>query len=159
MQIADKKVVGFHFKLTNDKGELIDSSEDHPAMMYIHGQGNILPGLEKVLTGKEEGDNFTLTLQPAEGYGERDENLVKTMPRDEIKGTAKIGVGTEFEVEFPSGSKMVTVTAIEGGNVTIDGNHPLAGEVLTFEIDVAEVREPTSDELTHGHVHGPGGAH
>lgn len=159
MQITDNKVVGFHFKLTNDKGELIDSSADQPALRYIHGQGNILPGLEKALTGKEEGDSFMLTLQPDEGYGVRDENLVKTMPRSEIKGTAEVAVGTEFEAEFPSGPKMVTVTAIEGDNVTIDGNHPLAGEVLTFEIDVAEVREPTADEHTHGHVHGPGGAH
>lgn len=159
MQIADKKVVGFHFKLTNDKGELIESSANHPPLMYIHGQGNIIAGLENALTGKSTGDSFTLTLQPDEGYGERDEELVQTLPRSEIKGSAAIAVGTEFETEFPSGPKMVTVTAIEGENVTIDGNHPLAGEALTFEIDVAEVRDPTAEEQTHGHVHGPGGAH
>ena len=159
MQVADDTVVSVHFSLTDADGELIDRSADQEPLAYLHGRGNLIPGLENALAGKAAGENFTLTLEPEQAYGEYDRELVQTIPVSDLEGVDDIEQGMQLETENPDGPKTVWVSKIEGDQVTLDGNHPLAGETLTFEIELVEVREPTENELTHGHVHGPGGHH
>ncbi len=158
MQIADNTVVELNYKLTID-GELIDESEAGHPLAYIHGNGNLIPGMENALTGKSTGDKFSLTLEPKDAYGEYDDALSMKVDRSELSGIDNLEVGLQLEAEFPEGTKVATVKAIDGDEVTIDGNHPLAGERLNFEIEVVGVRAATKEELAHGHPHGPGGAH
>jgi len=158
MQIADNKVVMLNYTLTVD-GEVVDKSEAGDPLAYLHGDGNIISGLENALTGKSEGDNFTITLEPSEAYGDIDEALVMKVDRSQFSSEDPIEVGMQFEAQFPDGSEVATVQAIDGDDITVDGNHPLAGKSLTFEVEVAGVRAATEEELVHQHVHGPGGAH
>ena len=155
MQIADNKVVALHYTLTNVHGETIDSSVDQPPLAYLHGHGNLIAGLEQAVTGKIVGDKLTVTLQPEEGYGLYDEALVEKLPRSAFQGVEEIQVGMQFQAQYPSGHRVVTIIKIEGDEITIDGNHPLADEIPTFEIEVAEIREATEEELAHGHAHSP----
>ena len=159
MQIAQDKVVLIHYTLKNDSGEVIDSSSGGDPLAYIHGQGNIVPGLEKALEGKQVGDTLSVKVGPAEGYGERDDKLVQQVPRRQF-GSANVQPGMQFHAQTSGGhTRVVTVTRIVGDMVMVDGNHPLAGENLNFDVEVTEVREPSEEELAHGHVHGPGGHH
>jgi len=159
MQIAQQKVVLIHYTLRNDAGEVIDSSSGGDALAYLHGQGNIIPGLEKALEGKQAGDKLSVKIGPAEGYGERDAKLVQQVPRRQFGG-ANVQPGMQFHAQTSQGNaRVVTVTGIVGDMVTVDGNHPLAGENLNFDVEVADVRDATAEELEHGHVHGPGGHH
>lgn len=159
MQIAQDKVVLIHYTLTNDAGETIDSSSGGDPLAYIHGQGNIIPGLEKALEGKQSGDKLSVKVAPAEGYGERDDKLVQQVPKRQFGG-ANLKPGMQFHAQTSHGhARVVTVVRIQGDMVTVDGNHPLAGETLNFDVEVADVREATHEELEHGHVHGPGGHH
>ena len=158
MQIADNTVAELNYKLTVD-GELIDESYDGQPLAYIHGNGNLIPGMENALTGKSVGDKFSITLEPKEAYGEYDDALSTKVDRSELSGIDNLEVGLQLEAQFPDGTQMATVQAIDGDEVTIDGNHPLAGETLNFEIEVMGVRVATEEELAHGHPHGPGGAH
>jgi len=157
MQIAEKKVVGIHYKLTNDAGEVLDSSENAQPLLFIYGIGMLIPGLENALLGKKAGDKMQVTVQPEDGYGKRDDNLVQQVPKAQFDEAEGIQIGMQFQVETQDGAIVVTVTEIGEENVTIDGNHPLAGMVLHFDVNVEEVREATQEELDHGHVHGPGG--
>jgi FKBP-type peptidyl-prolyl cis-trans isomerase SlyD len=159
MQIAQDKVVLIHYTLRNDAGELLDSSSGGDALAYLHGQGNIIPGLEKALAGRQAGDKLSVKIEPAEGYGERDSKLVQQVPRRQFGG-ANVAPGVQFHVQTSQGNtRVVTVTRIVGDMVIVDGNHPLAGQNLNFDVEVAEVRDATAEELEHGHVHGPGGHH
>jgi FKBP-type peptidyl-prolyl cis-trans isomerase SlyD len=156
MLIAQDKVVLIHYTLTDDAGKVLDSSSSGEPLAYLHGQGNIIPGLEKALDGKRAGDKLNVRVEPAEGYGVRDDSLVQQVPRR----APNVQPGMQFHAQSAQGqTRVVTVTRIQGDMVTVDGNHPLAGEVLNFDVEVAEVREPTGEELEHGHVHGPGGHH
>ncbi len=157
MEIAEKKVVGIHYKLTNDAGEVLDSSENAQPLLFIHGIGMLIPGLENSLTGKSTGDKLKVTVQPDDGYGKRDDSLVQQVPKTQFDESEKIEIGMQFQVETQEGAIVVTVTEIGDDAVTIDGNHPLAGMVLHFDVSIEEVREATQEELDHGHVHGPGG--
>lgn len=157
MQIAEKKVVGIHYKLTNEAGEVLDSSENAQPLLFIHGIGMLIPGLENALTGKATGDKMQVTVQPEDGYGVRDQGLVQQVPKAQFDESEEIQVGMQFQVETQEGAIVVTVTEIGDDTVTIDGNHPLAGMVLNFDVSVEEVRDATQEELDHGHVHGPGG--
>jgi FKBP-type peptidyl-prolyl cis-trans isomerase SlyD len=157
MQIAEKKVVGIHYKLTNEAGEVLDSSENAQPLLFIHGIGMLIPGLENALTGKTTGDKMQVTVQPEDGYGVRDQGLVQQVPKAQFDESEEIQVGMQFQVETQEGAIVVTVTEIGDDTVTIDGNHPLAGMVLNFDVSVEEVRDATQEELDHGHVHGPGG--
>lgn len=159
MQISDEMVAEIHYRLTNAEGQLIDHSEQDQPLAYVHGKGNIIPGLERALDGKSKGDKFSLTLEPDDAYGGYDEALRQQVHRSEFTGVEELEVGMQFHAEFPSGKRVATVSALEGDQVTIDGNHPLAGETLSFDIEVAGVRQATQEELGHGHAHGPGGAH
>ncbi len=148
-----------HYTLTNNKGEVLDSSQGGDPLTYLHGSGNIIPGLEKALTGKQVGDKLQVTVEPAEGYGVHDEALVQQVPKRAFQGVPNIEPGMTFHAQSSQGPMRVTVTAVQGDMVTVDGNHPLAGETLNFDVEITEVRAATLEEIAHGHVHGPGGHH
>jgi FKBP-type peptidyl-prolyl cis-trans isomerase SlyD len=159
MEITQQRVVTIHYTLTNDAGEVLDSSRGAEPLAYLHGAGNIIPGLENALAGKRAGDKLSVRVEPAQGYGERDDRLVQHVPRRAFQGIAEIQPGMSFHAESSNGPMRVTVTRVAGDMVTVDGNHPLAGEPLNFDVEVADVRAATEEELSHGHVHGPGGHH
>lgn len=157
MQIAQNSVVAFHYTLTNDAGEVLDSSEGREPLTYLHGAGNIIPGLEKELEGRSAGDKLNAVVSPAEGYGETQPQLVQEVPRDAFQGVDNVEPGMQFQAQTQGGPLMVTVTKVEGDTVTVDGNHPLAGQTLNFAVEIASVREASQEEIEHGHVHGEGG--
>jgi FKBP-type peptidyl-prolyl cis-trans isomerase SlyD len=125
----------------------------------LHGAGNIIPGLEDALEGKTVGDKLNVAVVAAEAYGLRDDSLVQELPSNMFSGIDNIEVGMEFHAETEQGLQVVTVTKVEGDQVTIDGNHPLAGVDLNFDVEITEVRAATEEELNHGHAHGAGGHH
>ncbi|MEY3038489.1 MAG: hypothetical protein RL143_1056 [Pseudomonadota bacterium] len=159
MQIADKSVVSIHYTLTNVLGETIDSSVGQEPLVYLQGAQNIIAGLEAALVGKTVGDSLQVTVEPAEGYGEIREELIQEVDRSAFQGVDEIDVGMQFMAQTPWGEQPVTVIKVEGEMVTLDGNHPLAGETLNFDVEVVEVRAATTEEVEHGHVHGAGGHH
>ncbi len=158
MTIKTNSVVRLHYTLKDDAGAVIDRSAEQP-LTYMHGHGNLVPGLERELEGKSAGEQFSVTVPPAEGYGERNDELVQKVPRRALKGLSKISVGMRLQAQTPEGTRALTVTKVAGDMVTLDGNHPLAGQNLNFDIVIEEVREATAEEISHGHVHGPGGHH
>lgn len=159
MNITDNCVASFHYTLTDSTGKVLDSSEGQEPLSYLHGAGNIIPGLEKALLGKTAGDKLNVAVTAAEAYGERDNTMVQELPTSMFSGVDQIEVGMEFHAETEHGLQVVTVTAVENDTVTIDGNHPLAGVDLNFDVEVTEVRDASPEELTHGHAHGAGGHH
>ncbi len=159
MQIENQKVVSIHYTLTNEAGQVLDSSENQEPLAYIHGHGNIIPGLENALLGLTKGEKLKVTVAPADGYGERDDSMVQSVPRSAFQGVDDIKPGMQFQAQSPEGIQLVTVVSVEGDEVTLDGNHPMAGITLIFDVEITDVRDPTAEELDHGHVHGPGGHH
>lgn len=159
MQVQKHKVVGIDYKLTDGSGNLIDSSTDHGPLHYIQGTGSLIPGLEAALEGKKAGDSLKVTIAAKDGYGERNNALCQTVPKSQFESTEELEVGMQFEVETDQGELVVSVTKIEGDQVTVDGNHPLAGMELHFDVQVKEVRDATAEEIAHGHVHGEHGHH
>jgi FKBP-type peptidyl-prolyl cis-trans isomerase SlyD len=159
MSISQDQVVSIHYTLRDDAGEVIDRSADGEPLSYLHGHGNLIPGLERELTGRKSGDRLQVKVAPAEAYGEYDRELVQRVPRRALKGIADLRVGMRLQTQTPEGPRAVTVTQLSGDMVTLDGNHPLAGKSLNFEVEVAGVRAATEEELAHGHVHGAGGHH
>ncbi|HEY8508069.1 MAG TPA: peptidylprolyl isomerase [Steroidobacteraceae bacterium] len=157
MIVDQDSVVTIHYTLRDDAGRVLDSSEPQEPISYLHGHGNLVPGLERELTGKSVGDKLNVKLSPAEGYGERDEQLVHQVPRRALQGIDNISVGMRLHARTQHGTTVVTVTKVAGDMVTLDGNHPLAGQTLNFEVEIADIRPATAEELSHGHVHGPGG--
>lgn len=157
MQIAENTAVTFHYTLTSDAGEVIDSSAGREPLAYLHGAGTIVPGLENALEGRAAGDRFEVKVSPEEGYGLRHEGMVQTVPRSAFQGVEQIEVGMQFQARGPQGAMSVTVASVAEDEITVDGNHPLAGQTLHFAIEVVSVRAASEDELAHGHVHGPGG--
>lgn len=152
--IEDKHVVGMHYKLTDADGEVLDSSEGKEPLNYLHGAGNIIPGLERALVGKSEGDSLQVSVEPAEGYGETNPALIQSVDREAFQGVESVDVGMAFEARGPDGqAQRIVVTSIEGDQVTVDGNHPLAGQQLNFDVQVVSVRAATEQEIEHGHVH------
>ena len=159
MQIADRTVASFHYTLTDDAGTVIDSSRGRTPLTYLHGAGNIVPGLEKELAGRKQGDSFNVVVPPEEGYGMPNPMMVQVVPREAFQGVETLEVGMEFQAQTPQGPMSVAISKIDGDEVTVDGNHPLAGQTLHFAIEVTSVRDASLEELTHGHVHGEGGHH
>ena len=152
--IGDNLVVSMHYKLTDNDGNVIDSSEGMEPLTYLHGAGNIIPGLEKALVGKVEEDSVTVKVQPAEGYGEIMQELIQTIDKAAFQGVESVEAGMSFEAQGPDGStKRIVVKHVEGDQVTIDANHPLAGVELNFDVNIVSVREATDEEIAHGHVH------
>lgn len=159
MQITEQTVATFHYTLTNSAGEVIDASPEGQPLAYLHGAGNIVPGLEQAMTGRRAGDRFDVVVSPELGYGVRDPGMVQVVPRAAFQGVDTIEPGMQFQAQGGHGVMLVTVAAVDADSVTVDGNHPLAGVPLHFSIEVAQVRQATSEELAHGHVHGAGGHH
>lgn len=158
MAIAENKVVSIHYTLTNDAGETLDSSVGRgEPLAYLHGHGNIIPGLENALTGKAVGDKLDVKVSPEDGYGPRHEQLIQQVPRDAFQGVDTLEIGMQFQAETGQGPQLFTITAVGDAEVTVDGNHPLAGENLNFAVEITEIRDASEEELEHGHVHGPGG--
>lgn len=158
--IKQHSVVTIHYELKNSEGEVLDSSKGQDPLVYLHGAGNIIVGLEEQLIGKKVGDVVEAVVSPEKGYGLPVDALIQTVPReafgDEIE---KVEVGMRFQAETEQGPVPVVVTAMDEKTVTVDGNHPLAGQELHFTVSVSEVREASAEEIDHGHVHGPGGHH
>lgn len=158
MIIAKDSVVLLDYTLTGPDGKTIDSSAGRDPLPYLHGAGNIIAGLENALTGKSAGDELTVSVPPAQGYGLRDEKLMQVVPASAFQGVPDIQTGMQFQARGPQGqTAVVTVTNVTGDQVTVDANHPLAGVDLTFAVKIVEVRAATREELEHGHVHGVGG--
>jgi FKBP-type peptidyl-prolyl cis-trans isomerase SlyD len=152
--ISKDLVVSIHYTLTNTNGDVLDSSEGQQPLTYLHGANNIIPGLEKELTGKTEGSSLKVIVPPEEGYGPSLPEMVTQVPRDLFQGVEELAVGMSFQAQGPDGqAHMVTIAAIDGDNITVDGNHPLAGETLHFDVSVISVREASDEEKQHGHPH------
>ncbi len=159
MQIAENSVVSIHYTLTNSTGEVLDSSEGQEPLAYLQGASNIIPGLEAALTGKTVGEKLTVTVQPDEAYGPMRDELVQKVGHENFQGVDEIHEGMQFMAQAPWGEQPVTVIKVEEDGITLDGNHPLAGQTLTFAVEIVEVRSASEEELSHGHVHGAGGHH
>lgn len=156
MQISANKVVSIHYTLKDEEGEVIETSAQSDPLAYIHGAGNIIPGLEGALSGKDVGDKFEVDVPPEEAYGFRKDELIQAVPMNAFQGINEILPGMQFQAQTPSGMQLLTVVEVEQDQVIVDGNHPLAGQTLTFEVEVTDIRDATEEELDHGHVHGPG---
>lgn len=152
MEIAAARVATFHYILTDDDGQVIDRSPDDQPLSYFHGAGNIVPGLEKALDGRSAGDSLTVDVSPAEGYGERVEALIQDVPREAFQGIDTIEPGMQFQANGGQGPVLVTVVAVNDGQVRIDGNHPLAGKTLHFDVRITGVRDSTDEEKQVGRV-------
>jgi FKBP-type peptidyl-prolyl cis-trans isomerase SlyD len=158
MRIGSEKAVTISYTLKDDDGTVLDSSEGRAPLTYLHGAGNIVPGLEAELDGKEVGATVAAVVPPEAGYGPHDPNDVRTVPLSKLPGgTAE--VGTRFRVQTDDGYLVAVVTSVTAGYATLDANHPLAGKTLHFDVKVLGIRDATDEELTHGHVHGEGGHH
>lgn len=159
MQVAANTVVSFDYTLTAPDGKVIDSNEGSGPLAYIHGQGQIIPGLEDALEGHSTGDNFQVIVSPDRAYGVRDAALVQVVSRDMFESVNELEVGMRFRATLEDGEHVFTIVGLDDQQVTIDGNHPLAGTTLKFDVTVIEVRAASAEELDHGHVHGAGGHH
>jgi len=159
MPVEQNSVVTLHYTLKDDAGKTLDSSVSGDPLTYLHGHGNLVAGLERELAGKNVGDKLHVKVAAADGYGEYDKELVQKIPRRALKGISNVRVGMRLHAQTEHGPRAVTVTQILGDMVTIDANHPLAGQTLNFDIEITDLRAATEEELEHGHVHGPGGHH
>ena len=158
MLITNQHVVAIDYTLSNDAGEVIDSSAGAEPLVYLHGAGNIIAGLEKALAGKAVGDELDVSIEPEDAYGEYSAELITNLGREMFEGVDQLEVGMQFHASAPDGGmQIVTIRDIDGDQVTIDGNHPLAGQQLNFKVKVVSVRAASEEELAHGHVHGEGG--
>jgi len=161
MKIGAQAAVTIAYTLTEEDGQVLETSQGGEPLTYLQGQGNIVPGLERALEGKSVGDSVKVSLAPEDAYGTRNEALAQTIPLRQVQvdDKRKIKVGGRYRAWIEGGPHTVLVKAIEKDQVSVDGNHPLAGRTLHFAVDVLAVRSATSEELAHGHVHGPGGHH
>ncbi|HEY1686000.1 MAG TPA: peptidylprolyl isomerase [Tepidisphaeraceae bacterium] len=157
MEIRKDTVVSFDYTLTNDKGEQLDTSQGGQPLVYLQGHQQIIPGLEAAMEGKQPGDHFSAMVQPADAYGVHDAALVQKVPLKMFPNDRPIMLGQEYRSQSEQGSFVVRIVEIDNENVTVDGNHPLAGQTLNFDITVREARQATKEELEHGHAHGPDG--
>lgn len=154
MNIEGKCVVSIHYTLKNGNGEQMDSSSGGAPLKYLHGAQNIVPGLEAALDGKAPGDSLQVVVKPEDAYGQVNPALVQKVPRAAFEGVEDIRPGMQFQAQGPQGQvQLITVESVEGDEVTVNGNHPLAGEELHFDVTVEEVRQATDEEVAHGHAH------
>lgn len=153
MVICDKKVVTLDYTLTDNADQIIDQSKDG-TFAYLHGAHNIIPGLEKALLDKKVGDSLKVSISPEEGYGLRDDSMIQEVSIDMFETADQVQVGQQFHAQGPEGHDIViTVTKVENDSVTIDGNHPLAGVQLNFDVTVVDIRDASEEEVAHGHAH------
>lgn len=159
MQIADRTVVQFHYTLKDAAGAILESSRDAEPTAYLHGVGGILPALERELAGKQVGDSLAVTLAPADAFGERRPNSQQRISAKYLRHEGKLKPGQAVSLNTDDGVISATVVKVGKFSVDVDLNHPLAGQTVTFEIDIVNVRAATEEELAHGHAHGEGGHH
>jgi len=170
MQIIKNAVALIRYTLKDDEGNVIDTSEElkddegnvisegHDPLAYLHGGGAIIPGLESALEGKTAGESIEVRVEPADGYGEKREEMIQTVPRDMMPKDVELEVGMQLQGQTTEGhAQPFVIVGLTNTDVTLDGNHPLAGVALNFAVEVVEVRKASEEELSHGHVHGPGG--
>ncbi|NMP29974.1 peptidylprolyl isomerase [Thalassotalea sp. M1531] len=157
MKISNNSVIKLHYAVSDSEGTLIDSSYDNQPLAVIHGTGFLIPGLEKALEGKEAGEKFEVDVKAEDAYGERFDGYVQTVPKAVMQGIEDLEVGTQLRASTDEGEQTVIVIDVTEDEITVDGNHPLAGIDLSFDVEILEVREATEEELAHGHVHGEGG--
>lgn len=157
MKITENKVVQFHYTLSDEAGEKIESSIGNDPLAYLHGHKNMIVGVENALNEKEAGDKFSVTVAPAEGYGERDENAIQRVSVKHLQGAKKWKPGMQAVVQTEQGARQVTIIKAGRFMADVDVNHPLAGKTLTFDLEVVDVRDATEEEISHGHAHGVGG--
>lgn len=155
MQITKDKVASIHYTLRDGDGNVLDTSAGREPLTYLQGAGNLIAGMEEGLEGKSKGDKFNLKISPEKGYGVKDDSLVQKVPRSAF-GTQKVEKGMQFQT---NNGQVVTVTETGLDSITVDANHPLAGVELHFDVEVTDVRNASAEEISHGHVHGPGGHH
>ena len=155
MEIAPARVASIHYTLTDDDGHVLDKSPESQPLSYLHGAGNIVPGLEKALAGKKTGDSLNVDVKPEEAYGVRHDSLVQTVPRDAFKDVDAVEPGMRFTAQTARGPLQVVVVEVDDAQVKIDGNHPLAGRNLHFAVEVADVREASDEEKNLGQVDAP----
>lgn len=154
MEITKHAVVSIQYELKNDGGEIIDASTEDNPLVYMQGIGHLIPGLESELEGKTAGDALQVVIAPADGYGELDPQLIQQVPMEMFAEAGDVQVGMQFRTGSEDDeSRIITITEIAGDQVTIDANHPLAGEALHFSVSIESVREATEEEISHGHVH------
>jgi FKBP-type peptidyl-prolyl cis-trans isomerase SlyD len=159
MNVQKDAVVTIEYTLTDELGTVLDTSKGDEPLSYLHGNGNLIAGLEAALEGKTAGESLKVSIPPAQAYGEWQKEKVISVDRGQFQGVEELQVGMQFTASDGVNDHLVTVTKIEGNNVTVDLNHPLAGRTLNFDVSVLNVRAATEEELQHGHVHGPGGHH
>jgi len=157
MQIEKNKVVSIDYTLKNDDGQVLDTSEGREPLNFIHGNGQLIPGLEEALEGKVKDDKLNVSIPPEKGYGMRSEQMIHAVDRSNFEAGAEIEEGMQFQAQMDQGVQLLTVVKVEDDKVTLDGNHPLADQTLHFDVDIKDVRDASAEELEHGHVHGPGG--
>lgn len=153
MDIATNTVVSIDYTLRNGEGEVLDTSEGRGPLAYLHGRGGLIPGLEKELTGKTVGAELKVVVAPAEAYGERDDSLMGKVARSQFEAGTELKPGMQFQAQTTNGKQILTVTQVADDHVVVDGNHPLAGETLHFDVKVVGIRVATTEEIDHGHVH------
>jgi FKBP-type peptidyl-prolyl cis-trans isomerase SlyD len=156
MKVEDNTVVLFHYALS-EGGEALESSFGREPLAALIGAGSIIPGLEKALMGREAGERFEVTIPPQEAYGDRLEALKQRVPRKRFSDSGHLQPGVQIMVETNQGRRLATVSKVGVTVVDLDLNHPMAGKTLTFDIELVEVREASTEEIEHGHAHGPGG--
>ncbi len=159
MEVTADRVVTIHYTLKSDEGAVIDSSAGGEPLAYIQGHGNLVAGLEKALEGKQDGAALTVVIAPQDGYGVQDAALIQRVPKRSLQGSGEIKKGMQFQARTDDGMRLFTVTAVVGDMITFDGNHPLADQTLHFDVQIVGVRDATTEEFEHGHVHGAGGHH
>jgi len=157
MKISSNKVVVMHYAVSDSEGTLIDSSYDHQPLAVIHGTGYLIPGLEDALVDHQAGDKFEVSVKAQQAYGERNDNFVQSVPKAMFEGIEDLDIGTQLRATTDDGEQTVIVIDVSDDEITVDGNHPLAGIDLNFDVEILEVRDATEEELSHGHVHGEGG--
>ena len=159
MKAAPGMVVSMHYTLTDDSGDVLDSSRGGEPFSYLHGHSNIIPGLEKALEGTEAGFKSKVTVAPTEGYGEKNPEAIFEAPREHFPPDMKLEIGARVYADGPNGPITLTVVKLTESGAVLDANHPLAGKTLHFDVEITTVRTATAEELAHGHVHGEGGHH
>ncbi|HGF4937057.1 TPA: peptidylprolyl isomerase [Vibrio parahaemolyticus] len=157
MKIEKNVVASLAYKVMLEDGVVVDQSTSEAPLDYLHGHNNLITGLEKELEGKVAGDKFSVTVAPEDAYGEHNDALVQRVPADVFQGVEQIEVGMRFLADTDQGPIPVEVTEVDGDEVVVDGNHMLAGQTLTFEVEVMATREATAEEIEHGHIHQAGG--
>ncbi len=153
MKINNDKVVILHYAVSDSENTLIDSSYDDKPLAVIHGTGYLIPGLEQALTGHQAGDQLEVEVLAEQAYGQRIEDYVQTVPKAMFEEINDLAVGTQLRATTDDGEQTVIVIDVQDDEITVDGNHPLAGIDLKFDVEILEVRQASEEELDHGHVH------